>query len=96
MEPLKRVSFDVATEEGRIELYHTAMRFPFYIGSKPEKTVERRIMDENTNDLGERVSPETAMILVSEFRKFMYVSALEILRNGHEGPFFKSPYCLPP
>jgi hypothetical protein len=77
--------------------------------ANPCLTIEKRFTRENTNDIGEALLPQTAHIIITEFKKFMYLVALEINRCRREGKldltknfkknkqwYFSSPYTAPP
>ena len=88
------------------------MKYDLNQGRDPQLTIEARFARENTNDLGEGLMPQTAHIIIAEFKKFMYLTALElmerkrnrvivptdrILQNDCGKKFiFQAPFCAPP
>ena len=65
------------------------MTFDFNLKKDPKLTIEARFCRENTNDLGEPLLPQTAHIIITEFRKFFFLLCVEILtrkRKGTKGP----------
>lgn len=49
------------------------MDYDFNKLSNLDRTVEETIMEHLTNDLGDSVLPHVAHIIISEFRKFMFL-----------------------
>lgn len=95
----------------RIEsaLFVKILKFDLNMGANPQLTIESRFTRENTNDMGEGLLPQTAHVIIMEFKKFMYLVATEILKKRREGQldlnknfkvnkqwFFDSPYAAPP
>ncbi len=60
-------------------LFIKTMKFDMNLGSKPQLTIEARFARENTNDLGERLLPQIAHVIIAEFKKFIFLTAMEIL-----------------
>ena len=92
-------------------LYCKVMKYDFNLGKDPALTIEARFARENTNDLGEGLLPQTAHIIITEFKKFMYLVALEVLTRKRERRIekerilqtdsgykwvFQSPFTAPP
>ena len=57
------------------------LKFDLNLETNPVLTVESRFTRENTNDMGDALQPQTAQIIIMEFKKFMFLVALEILKN---------------
>jgi hypothetical protein len=85
------------------------LKFDLNIGLNPRLTIEARFTRENTNDIGEYLLPQTAHIIIMEFKKFMYMQATEIRTRLSQGTldlqrnykkdkkwFFSSPYTASP
>jgi hypothetical protein len=71
--------------------------------------VEGRFTLENTNDMGEPLIPQSAQVIIAEFKKFMFLVICKIMRNKRTGRinadtvpmvgnyhYYKSPYAAPP
>jgi len=54
-------------------LYRVILDYDFNKGFDYEVTVEEAIMMQLTNDLGQQVLPHVAHIMITEFRKFMFL-----------------------
>lgn len=95
----------------RIEsaLFVKILKFDLNLGADPQLTIESRFTRENTNDMGEGLLPQTAQVIIMEFKKYMYLVATEILRRRRQGEidlsrnfrvknkwFFNCPYSAPP
>ena len=76
---------------------------------KPHLTIEARFTRENTNDMGEALMPQTSHVIIMEFKKFMYMQAVEIQKRTRDGTldmtknfkkdkqwYFSSPFSAPP
>jgi hypothetical protein len=71
-----------------------------------EVRLEERFARENTNDIGDPLSPESAFIILSEFKKFLFISCVEIhyLKTSgkikasveNEKTYFECPFSPPP
>lgn len=88
------------------------MRFDFNRGKENDLTFEKRFGRENTNDAGQCLNPEATKVVINEFRKFMYINAVEIAkrkRNRRKGEldpntnkiingewFYECPYAASP
>ena len=85
-------------------------KYDFNLGTNPDMTMEQRFLRENTNDFGEFLVPHSANVIISEFKKFMYLVLTELVERdkngGHDEAeytktsdgrlFFDSPFCAPP
>jgi hypothetical protein len=85
-------------------------KYDFNLGTNPDMTMEERFLRENTNDFGEFLVPHTGNVIISEFKKFMYLVLTELIemdKNGEhvEGEhmevskgmvFVDAPFCAPP
>ncbi|CAI2363553.1 unnamed protein product [Moneuplotes crassus] len=59
--------------QSQIERFRAIMCYDFNKGRRNEQTVEEAIMNKLTNDLGQPVVSHVCHILISEFRKFMFI-----------------------
>lgn len=90
-------------------LFMFVMKFDLNLNTNPLLSIESRFTRENTNDLGEPIIPQVSHIIISEFKKFMYLNAIAIgkckrddnlkqednyIRNKKW--FHKSPFVAPP
>lgn len=100
--------------EFRIKRVETAMlvkllKFDLNLQKNPHLTIEARFARENTNDMGEFLLPQTAHVIIMEWKKFMYMIATEIAKRRREGTldltknfkkdgkwFYTSPFAAPP
>lgn len=84
-------------------------RFDLNGGVDPTLSVENRVQRENSNDLGEYPMNHTIHIVITEFKKFIYLNSLEILKRKREGTldmkenyqkdgiwYYKAPFWAPP
>lgn len=85
------------------------LKFDLNLQTNPRLTIEARFTRENTNDMGEYLLPQTAHVIIMEFKKFMYLQAHEIFTKKSEGVldltknfkkdgqwYFSSPFTAPP
>ena len=85
------------------------MSYDFNQGKVVELPFEARFTMENTNDMGEPLAPQAALVMITEFWKFMYLVFLKLIqmkRNNQLDPkkiqkedgidCYPSPYCAPP
>lgn len=90
-------------------LFVFIMKFDLNLNTNPLMSIESRFTRENTNDLGEPIIPQVAHIIVSEFKKFMFLNAIQIqklkriekYKFSYQGmisdsPYIKSPFVAPP
>lgn len=68
------------------------MMYDMQRGESLTEMFEYRYAREHTNDNGEVLLGETAIILFFEFRKFMYVVARDILHKKAKGTFEEGSY----
>ena len=52
--------------------------FDINLEKNPILTIARRLARENTNDLGDTLNIATANIIILEFKKFFFLSVLQI------------------
>jgi len=82
------------------------MKFDLNGSERPPITIEERYARETTNDIGDPLTAESAYIIFTEFKKFMYLVAVEIydwkenqtIKAGVDGEitYFESPLSAPP
>jgi len=58
-------------------LFVKMMKFDFNLDSKLK--IEETFKELHTNDLGHEMKPQTVQILFAEFRKFLWLTCMEIL-----------------
>jgi hypothetical protein len=74
------------SKEQKMKRFDTAifvfiMKFDLNLGENPAMSIESRFTRENTNDLGEPILPHVSHIIITEFKKFMYLQAITILKS---------------
>ena len=102
-------SGDIRVTRAETALFVQILKFDLNLEKKPHLTIEDRFTRENTNDLGEFLLPQTAHIIITEFKKFMYLQAWEIQSRRRKGTlginyiessndkwYFKAPLWPPP
>ena len=57
------------------------LKFDLNLETNPILSIEARFTRENTNDIGDALLPQTTQIIMMEFKKFMFLQALDILKN---------------
>ena len=85
------------------------MTFDLNLGKEPDMPIEGWFTIENTNDMGEPLVPQAAQVIIAEFKKFIYLCIIKILRNKWSGkldmnqvpklgdvPCYLAPYSAPP
>lgn len=55
------------------------MAFELNLGKTIELPYEARFTMENTNDMGEPLAPQTSMVMIAEFKKFMFLVILKLM-----------------
>ena len=60
------------------ELLSKILMFDLNCGKNPVLTICKRLARENTNDLGDTLHITTANIILVEFKKFMFLTALRL------------------
>ena len=66
-------------------LYLKAMTFGFELGKGVKDTFEAKFARETVNDNGEVLWTEIGYVIVQEFRKLMFINAVEILKAKVKG-----------
>jgi len=56
------------------------MSFDLNLGKTVELPYEARFTMENTNDMGEPLAPQSSMVMISEFKKFMFLVILKLMQ----------------
>ena len=92
-----------------VKLLIKLMKFELNLDEDPELPVEGRFTLENTNDLGEPLIPATSTVIFAEFKKFLYLVVIKIMRMKRMNQIqvkklpqlnglycYKSPYQAPP
>ena len=100
---------DAQIRQIEIALLFKVLKFDLNLGEKVGLTIENRFTSENTNDMGEGLMPQTAHIIITEFKKFMYLLALQINKARRDKTldltrnfkkdnqwYYLSPYTAPP
>ncbi len=54
------------------------LTFDLNVGKDPVLTITKRFARENTNDLGDNLTIGTSDIVIMEFKKFIFLCALEV------------------
>lgn len=82
------------------KLWHRILAFDLNIDKKPAITVAMRFARENTNDIGDTLSVSTSSMLIMEFKKYIFLCAIEIKARKHDASGDKvhiiAPYPAPP
>jgi len=77
-------------ENLKTSLFVKTMKHDLVLVNEYEDTLEERIARLLTNDMGETLRTEVSYVLIQEFKKFMYIVALEILQRKHDKSFDKN------
>ncbi len=81
------------------------MSFDLNLGKEPVLTICKRLARENTNDAGDTLNPATASILILEFKKYLFLCALNLIYDksnsfqsvGPDGKvYIRAPFPAPP
>ena len=59
-------------------LFVMIMKFDLNLKEDPKITIESKFTRQNANDLAEPMLPQTSHIIITEFKKFMYLTAIKI------------------
>ena len=71
------------------KIYLRAMTFEFKLGEGIKDYFEREVAWSILNDNGEPLIPEVAFIIVQEWRKLMFINAVEIMHLKKKGKMDK-------
>lgn len=76
--------------------------FDLNLNKKPVLTISKRFARENTNDLGDNLNIATSDIILLEFKKYLFLCALEIKSEPKKYTFifkdkkyFRAPFPAP-
>jgi len=102
-------SFKPTKEQIEVALLVRLFKFDLNKGIDPELSLENRVQREHCNDLGEYPMNHTIHILMTEFKKFIFLNSIEIQKRIREGTlnkeenyqrngkwYFKAPFSAPP
>ena len=80
---------DKEFEALKTSLFIKTMKYDLVLINDYDDTLEQRVARLLTNDMGETLRTEVSYALIQEFKKFMYLVALEILIDKREKTFEK-------
>jgi hypothetical protein len=92
-------------EEFKRRLWSKLVAFDLNLRKNPAFTVAARFARENTNDLGDRLNIAVSTMIVMEFKKYMFLVAIELkkqLSSSAPQPddstslFLRAPFPPPP
>ena len=87
------------------QLLSKILSFDLHLGQQPALTITKKLARETSNDAGEQLNNVTASIMVIEFKKFLFLTALRIKNDKEKklqtvGPdgklYFSAPFPAPP
>ena len=79
-------------ETVKIGLFYKTMKHDLALINEYDDNLEERVARLLTNDMGETLRTEVSYALIQEFKKFMYLVALDILQNKVDDSFKQNTY----